>query len=106
MPVPLYLLNLLALALEQARILQHIHEAAASADLAIARSQQEIALLREYRSRLIADVVTGKLDVRKAVTGLPEQEDEPLPADLEPEDGDLEGEDAEAEADAGEGVEA
>ena len=30
------------------------------------------ALLREYRTRLIADVVTGKLDVREAAAGLPE----------------------------------
>ena len=33
---------------------------------AIERSRREIALLREYRTRLIADVVTGKLDVRAA----------------------------------------
>ena len=50
-------------------------------------------------------MVTGKLDVREAVAGLPELDAEPLPADLEPEDGDLEGEDAEAEADADEMVE-
>ena len=29
-------------------------------------------LLREYRTRLIADVVTGKLDVREAAAALPE----------------------------------
>ena len=32
----------------------------------------EIELLREYRTRLIADVVTGKLDVREAAADLPE----------------------------------
>ena len=32
----------------------------------------EIELLREYRTRLIADVVTGKLDVREVSAGLPE----------------------------------
>ena len=32
---------------------------------------REIALLREYRTRLIADVVTGKLDVRQAAEQLP-----------------------------------
>ena len=32
----------------------------------------EIELLREYRTRLIADVVTGKLDVREAAARLPE----------------------------------
>ena len=37
----------------------------------IARTEREISLLREYRTRLIADVVTGKLDVRAAVRTLP-----------------------------------
>jgi type I restriction enzyme, S subunit len=35
------------------------------------RAQREIDLLREYRTRLIADVVTGKLDVREAASRLP-----------------------------------
>ncbi len=39
---------------------------------AIERSSREIDLLREYRNRLIADVVTGKLDVREAAARLPE----------------------------------
>ena len=34
--------------------------------------EREIELLREYRTRLIADVVTGKLDVREAAGNLPE----------------------------------
>ena len=34
--------------------------------------EREIALLREYRTRLIAEVVTGKLDVREAAANLPE----------------------------------
>ena len=33
-------------------------------------------LLREYRTRLIADVVTGKLDVREAAARLPDEERE------------------------------
>jgi type I restriction enzyme S subunit len=33
-------------------------------DVAILRAKREITLIREYRTRLIADVVTGKLDVR------------------------------------------
>ena len=33
---------------------------------------RQIALLLEYRTRLIADVVTGKLDVREAAAALPE----------------------------------
>ena len=35
-------------------------------------SRQLSALLNEYRTRLIADVVTGKLDVREAAAELPE----------------------------------
>jgi type I restriction enzyme, S subunit len=37
------------------------------------RLEREIDLLREYRARLIADVVTGKLDVREASERLPEE---------------------------------
>lgn len=40
------------------------------------RIRQEIALLREYRTRLIADVVTGKLDVREVAAGLPDEVDD------------------------------
>ncbi|MBK6733134.1 MAG: hypothetical protein IPG61_03445 [bacterium] len=39
----------------------------------ISRLQREIDLLREYRTRLIADVVTGKLDVREAAAQLPDE---------------------------------
>lgn len=39
---------------------------------AIARTEREIALMQEYRTRLTADVVTGKLDVREAAMHLPE----------------------------------
>lgn len=39
---------------------------------ALARLAREVELLREYRTRLIADVVTGKLDVREAAERLPE----------------------------------
>ena len=44
---------------------------------AIQRIEREIELLREYRTRLIADVVTGKLDVREAAARLPEVESAP-----------------------------
>ena len=37
------------------------------------RARREIGLLREYRTRLIADVVTGKLDVREAAAKLPDE---------------------------------
>jgi type I restriction enzyme S subunit len=40
----------------------------------IERINREIDLIREYRTRLIADVVTGQLDVREAAAALPEIE--------------------------------
>jgi type I restriction enzyme S subunit len=43
------------------------------ANNAISRFECEISLLREYRTRLVSDVVTGKLDVRKAAKDLPEE---------------------------------
>ena len=39
--------------------------------------KHQIDLVREYRTRLIADVVTGKLDVRRAASNLPEEAEEP-----------------------------
>jgi type I restriction enzyme S subunit len=39
-------------------------------------AHDEIHLLREYRTRLIADVVTGKLDVRAAAARLPDETEE------------------------------
>ncbi|MFZ0684046.1 MAG: restriction endonuclease subunit S [Terriglobales bacterium] len=40
---------------------------------AVSRTERELVLLREYRTRLVADVVTGKLDVREASARLPEE---------------------------------
>lgn len=42
-------------------------------DTALSRLEREIELLREYRTRLVADVVTGKLDVREAAARLPDE---------------------------------
>ena len=49
---------------EQASILDRIARETARLTAAIERTQREIALVQEYRTRLIADVVTGKVDVR------------------------------------------
>lgn len=49
---------------EQAAIVQGIAQKTRELDQSISRIQREIDLIREYRTRLIADVVTGKLDVR------------------------------------------
>ncbi len=62
---------------EQAAIVEHLDRATADIDAAIARARRQIELVQEYRTRLIADVVTGKLDVRSAAAQLPEEaEDE------------------------------
>ena len=46
--------------------------------------------MQEYRTRLIADVVTGKLDVREAAAQLPDEPDdeEPVGEDDPSEDAD------------------
>lgn len=49
---------------EQQAIVAHIKTESAPLDDAITRAEQEIKLIREYRDRLIADVVTGQIDVR------------------------------------------
>ncbi len=51
---------------EQAAIVAYLDKATADIDAAIDRARREIELLGEYRTRLIADVVTGKVDVREA----------------------------------------
>jgi len=49
---------------EQQYILRSVGNLSGSIDTTIRTAQREIDLIREYRTRLIADVVTGKLDVR------------------------------------------
>jgi type I restriction enzyme, S subunit len=72
---------------EQMQIVTAIENATEPLTTAIARYEREITLLREYRTRLTADVVTGKLDVRAAAAQLPEEaEDEPLPDPERPEE--------------------
>ena len=61
---------------EQKQIANHIEVATANIDSAIVRARRQIELLQEYRTRLIADVVTGKLDVREAAGQLPDEGDD------------------------------
>ena len=58
---------------EQREIVQGIHAKTAELNTTITRLEREIELLREYRTRLVADVVTGKLDVREAAARLPDE---------------------------------
>ena len=62
---------------EQTAIVEYLDKATATIDTAITRARREIELLNEYRTRLTADVVTGKLDVREAAAGLPDESDAP-----------------------------
>jgi len=64
---------------EQEEIARVVSQQVAARDAAISRLEREIELLREYRTRLVADAVTGKLDVRAAAARLPEEAE-----DLEP----------------------
>ena len=66
---------------EQVDLVTLIHRETANLDSVILTTKREISLLREYRTRLIADVVTGKLDVREAAAGLPDEVEEPEPFD-------------------------
>jgi type I restriction enzyme S subunit len=59
---------------EQEEIVAYIVEATGDLEKTIETTHREISLLREYRTRLIADVVTGKLDVREAAAKLPDVE--------------------------------
>jgi type I restriction enzyme S subunit len=62
---------------EQAIIVNVLDEQLADATNVIEQTIREISLVREYRTRLIADVVTGKLDVRDAAVNLPDELEKP-----------------------------
>jgi type I restriction enzyme S subunit len=58
---------------EQDKIVDYIQSQADEIESAIFRLEREIDLLREYHTRLVADVVTGKLDVREVAARLPDE---------------------------------
>ncbi|MDO8249870.1 MAG: hypothetical protein Q7T78_09175 [Rhodoferax sp.] len=62
---------------EQRVILVELKKTLIGLNATISRINREIEFLREYRTRLVADVVTGKLDVREAAARLPQEADEP-----------------------------
>ncbi|MFF3572188.1 hypothetical protein ACFYXQ_30845 [Nocardia jiangxiensis] len=57
---------------EQREIVRLVSERSAPIEKTIARTEREIALLQEFRTRLVADVVTGQVDVREIAATLPE----------------------------------
>jgi type I restriction enzyme, S subunit len=76
---------------EQQELAEFLDAVCVSLNNAIAAAEREIHLIREYRTRLIADVVTGQLDVRDL--NLPNIEeaiiDEPEEIDAQKTDEDL-----------------
>ncbi len=64
---------------EQAAIVEYLDKATATTDANISRARRQIELVEEYRTRLIADVVTGKLDVREAAAQLPDEAEDDVP---------------------------
>lgn len=66
---------------EQDRIVAALARAVEAPSAAMRHAREQISLLQEYRTRLIADVVTGKLDVREAAARLPEEAEESEPED-------------------------
>lgn len=67
---------------EQQSIVEYIEKEIALIDKTIVRTEREIELIQEYRTRLISDVVTGKVDVRSVE--IPDFE--PIEADLDVQD--------------------
>lgn len=73
---------------EQECIVTNLANELSGSNRAIGRAEREISLIREYRTRLIADVVTGKLDVREVAAKLPAEQtlevaDEAVDEDVE-----------------------
>ena len=66
---------------EQHAIMDRLNIDLSGINTAISRLDREIDFLREYRTRLVADVVTGKLDVRAAAARSPQVAE---PVDSEP----------------------
>jgi type I restriction enzyme, S subunit len=63
---------------EQIEISNFLNEVTADIGNVVAQNEREVALLQEFRTRLVADVVTGQVDVRGISAALPEVD----PADL------------------------
>lgn len=58
---------------DQLEIVEHLTHVTRKTNGALLRVREQIKEIVEYRTRLIADVVTGKIDVREAAAALPEE---------------------------------
>src|SRR5262249_20306321 len=66
---------------EQRMVLSYVCERTHALASSVSNARREINLLREYRTRLVADAVTGKLDVREVAARLLDEVEEPEPVD-------------------------
>lgn len=67
---------------EQVAIAEWLDEQLQGLNDIIDRAQREIALIQDFRTRTIADIVTGKLDVRPLAASLPETQSQDIVDDL------------------------
>jgi type I restriction enzyme S subunit len=67
---------------EQAEIVRAIETGSQQLNDVISTAKREMSFVQEYRTRLIADVVTGKLDVRAAAAKLPDEAEEMVTLDI------------------------
>lgn len=67
---------------EQDAIMRAVAEETRILRSSIDIARREVALLREFRTRLVADVVTGRLDVRAAAAGFPDEPTQPESLDI------------------------
>lgn len=74
---------------EQEAIVDGLAQNLVGIQMALGQAEREIALMSEYRTRLVADVVTGQLDVRAAAAGLPVVEPEAALAESESDETDI-----------------
>lgn len=72
---------------EQTEIVSYIKAEHKKMDISISKLKEQVALLKEYRTRLISDVVTGQIDVRNVT--IPEYEVETAEIESNDEEGDL-----------------
>ncbi|EHE91398.1 restriction endonuclease subunit S [Lactobacillus delbrueckii] len=80
---------------EQIAIVEHIKKTLPKYDEAIEKIKAEVAVLEEYKAKLIADIVTGKIDVRNITVPEYEHVDDIVDDDLENnEETEIDGEEA------------
>jgi type I restriction enzyme, S subunit len=67
---------------EQLGIVRYLESSNHGCEAAIRHAIREIGMLVEYRNRLIADAVTGKIDVRQSAVLITDEVEESLPEDV------------------------